>query len=126
MEVSTPSRILITGISGFIGSYLVEQCRALYPDTKLFGVCRHFTSRAAAPDMKDVKLIAADITHPEQMRHVVAQSQPDWVFHLAAQSSIAASWADPSSTLRINAGGAVQLLEALRAEHLSPRVMTTH
>lgn len=123
MEVPTPSRILITGFSGFMGSYLIEQCRAFYPDTRLFGVCRHLTSLTASDDTKDVTLIAADITHPEQMRHAVAQSQPDWVFHLAAQSSVAASWVDPASTLRINAGGAIQLFEALRAEHLSPRVI---
>jgi len=123
MEVPTPSRILITGFSGFMGSYLVEQCRALYPDAKLFGVRRHSPSRTTASDMKDVTLIAADITDAEQMRHAVAQSQPDCVFHLAAQSSVAASWVDPAYTLRINAGGAVQLLEALRTEHLSPRVI---
>jgi len=121
MEVPTPSRILITGFSGFMGSYLVEHCRNLYPDAQLFGVCRHPPSTAS--DTKDITLITADITHAEQMRHAVGQSQPDLVFHLAAQSSVAASWADPASTLRINAGGAVQLLEALRAEHLSPRVI---
>ena len=123
MEVLTPSRILITGFSGFIGSYLIELCRVVYPHTKLFGVCRHPTSRATASDMKDVTLIVADISHPEQMRHAVAQSQPDFVFHLAGQSSVAASWDDPALALQINAGGAVQLLEALRAEHLSPRVL---
>ncbi len=123
MEVLTSSRILITGFSGFIGSYLIEQCRAFYPYAKLFGVCRYPTSRAIASDTKDITLIAADISHPEQLRHAVAQSQPDFVFHLAAQSSVVASWADPASTLQINAGGAVQLLEALRAEHLSPRVL---
>jgi len=123
MEVPTPSRILITGFSGFMGSYLIEQCQALYPDARLFGVSRHLASRTASGDTKDVTLIAADLTHPEQMRHAVAQSQPDCVFHLAAQSSVAASWVDPASTLRINAGGAVQLLEALRTEHLSPRVI---
>jgi GDP-4-dehydro-6-deoxy-D-mannose reductase len=123
MEVYTPSRILITGFSGFMGSYLVEQCRAVYPDARLFGVCRRPPSLTPASDAQDVTLIAADITHPEQMRHAVAQSQPDWVFHLAAQSSVAASWVDPVSALCINAGGAVQLFEALRAEHLSPRVI---
>jgi GDP-4-dehydro-6-deoxy-D-mannose reductase len=123
MEVITPSRILITGFSGFIGSHLIEQCRTLYPEAKLFGVCRHPTSRTPASDTKGVTLFVADTTHLEQMRYAVAQSQPDLVFHLAAQSSVAASWADPASTLQINAGGAVQLLEALRAEHLSPRVI---
>lgn len=123
MEISAPTRILITGISGFMGRYLAEQCHALYPHTKLFGVCRHFTSLVTTADMKSVTLIEADITHPEQMRHAVAQSQPDWVFHLAAQSSVAASWADPAFTLRVNADGPLQLLEALRAEHLSPRII---
>jgi GDP-4-dehydro-6-deoxy-D-mannose reductase len=123
VEVSTPSRILLTGFSGFVGRYLVEQCQALYPDAKLFGVSRHPTSRIADSDVQRVTLIPADITNAEQIRYAVAQSQPDFVFHLAAQSSVAASWADPASTLQINAGGAVQLLEALRAEHLSPRIL---
>ncbi|HEX9414436.1 MAG TPA: GDP-mannose 4,6-dehydratase, partial [Ktedonobacterales bacterium] len=48
---------------------------------------------------------------------------PDLVFHLAAQSSVAASWADPARTLAINAGGAVHLLEAIRAASLAPRIV---
>jgi GDP-4-dehydro-6-deoxy-D-mannose reductase len=68
-------------------------------------------------------LILADITNREQIRHAVSQAHPDLVFHLAAQSSVAASWADPASTLRINAGGAIELFEALRAERLSPRII---
>lgn len=123
MEVSTPSRILLTGFSGFVGSYLVEQCQAMYPDAKLFGVSRHPPSHIADSDTQRMTLIPADITNAAQMRYAVAQSQPDFIFHLAAQSSVAASWADPASTLQINAGGAIQLLEALRAEHLSPRIL---
>jgi GDP-4-dehydro-6-deoxy-D-mannose reductase len=122
MEDLAPSRILITGISGFIGSYLVQHCQTLYPDAELFGVCRHATPHSASA-MAPVTLIEADITHREQMRYTVAQSRPDWVFHLAAQSSVAASWADPVSTLRINTEGTLQLLEALRAEHLTPRIV---
>jgi len=73
--------------------------------------------------MKSVRPLLADITQPEQMRQAVAQAQPDLIFHLAAQSSVAASWNDPLSTLQVNAGGAIHLLEALRAERLSPRVL---
>ncbi len=119
----TPSRILITGISGFVGGYLVEQCRALFPDARLFGLCRHTAYRNRVEAMEYVTLLTADITHPEQMRQAVIQSRPDLIFHLAAQSSVAASWDDPLSTLQINAGGIIQLLETLRAEHLSPRVV---
>src|ERR1700732_311688 len=97
LEVPAPSRILITGFTGFVGSYLIEQCQAYYPDAKLFGVCRHPVSSPTANDRQKVTLLVADITHPEQLRHAVAQAQPDLVFHLAAQSSVAASWADPAS-----------------------------
>ena len=123
MEASVPTRILITGISGFLGGYLVEQCHARYPGATLFGSSRQAAARSTAPATNGVTLIEADITHEGQMRDALAQSQPDWVFHLAAQSSVAASWANPAATLRINAGGAVQLFEALRAEQMSPRVV---
>lgn len=123
MEVPTPSRILITGFSGFVGRYLIEQCQAEYPEAQLFGVCRHLNNPAASNSLHPITLIEADITDQDQLRHAVAQARPDFVFHLAAQSSVAASWNDPTSTLHTNAVGTVQLLEAMRAEHLSPRVI---
>lgn len=123
MKATAPSRILITGFSGFMGSYLIEQCQATYPEARLFGTCKSLPAHSDASSRHDITPIMADITDAEQIRHAVAQSQPDWVFHLAAQSSVASSWAGPASTLRINAGGALQLLDALRAEHLSPRII---
>jgi len=123
MDISTPSRILITGFSGFIGGYLVEQCRIAYPEARLFGVCRHSLLASASAPMKDITPFVADITNAEHMRHVVAETRPDLIFHLAAQSSVAASWADPASALQVNAGGAIHLLEAVRAERLSPRIV---
>src|SRR5690242_11851437 len=122
MEAAAPSRILITGFSGFLGSYLIEQCHSIYPQARLFGICKSLPHSDVA-SRRNITHIIADITQAEQMRSAVTQSQPDWVFHLAAQSSVASSWADPASTLLINAGGTLQLLEALRAEHLSPRLI---
>lgn len=123
MENRRPTRILITGFSGFIGAYLVKQCRITYPEARLFGMCRHSLPPSATADVKAITPFVADITNAEHMHRVVAETRPDLVFHLAAQSSVAASWADPASTLSINAGGTIHLLEALRAEHLSPRIV---
>jgi GDP-4-dehydro-6-deoxy-D-mannose reductase len=123
MENPTPSRILITGFSGFVGGHLVERCRIMYPEARLFGVCRHSIPSSATAQVKDITPFVADTTNAEHMRHVVAETRPDLVFHLAAQSSVAASWADPASALHINASGAICLLEAIRAEHLSPRIV---
>jgi len=123
VDRQVPSRILITGFSGFVGSYLVEKCRERYPHAQLFGLGKHLPSPATFPATKDIIPLPADITSPEMVRQAVAQARPDLVFHLAGQASVAASWTDPVQTLKINAQGAVHLFEALRAEELSPRIV---
>jgi GDP-4-dehydro-6-deoxy-D-mannose reductase len=123
MTISIPSRILITGCTGFVGGYLVEQCRIRYPQAELFGLSGRPALRTATPGMSDVKLLVADITQPEAIRQVVSQAQPDLIIHLAAQSSVSASWKDPFGTLKVNAGGTIHLLEALRFEQLAPRIV---
>jgi GDP-4-dehydro-6-deoxy-D-mannose reductase len=123
MTISIPSRILITGCTGFVGGYLVEQCRIRYPQAELFGLSGRSALHTATPGMSDVKLLVADITQPEAIRQVVAQAQPDLIIHLAAQSSVSASWKDPFGTLKVNAGGTIHLLEALRCEQLAPRIV---
>jgi GDP-4-dehydro-6-deoxy-D-mannose reductase len=122
--MSIPSRILITGFSGFVGSYLVELCRVHYPDAALFGLCKKSRSPVTtASTIRGVTPLVADITQPGLVRKAVAQAQPDLVFHLAAQPSVAASWSDPEQVLKVNAGGALHLFEALRSERLSPRII---
>ena len=106
-----------------MGGYLVEQCRIRYPQAELFGLTGHPTLHTALQGMSDVRLSVADITQPEVVRQVVAEVKPDLIIHLAAQSSVSASWKDPSGTLRVNAGGTIHLLEALRSEQLTPRVV---
>ena len=123
MASSIPSRILITGCTGFVGKYVVEQCRLRYPQADLFGLAGHAVPSTTPSVQSTVKLLVADIAQRDQIRQVVAQVQPDLVFHLAAQSSVAASWKDPQNTLRVNVEGTIHLLEALRAEQLTPRIV---
>lgn len=120
MTSSIPSRILITGCTGFVGKYVVDQCSIRYPQAALFGLAGH-----AVPSMKTnaIQLLVADITQRDQIQQVVAQVRPDLIFHLAAQSSVAASWKNPQNTLRVNAEGTIHLLEALRAERLTPCIV---
>lgn len=120
MALSIPSRILITGCTGFVGRYVLEECSIRYPQADLFGLAGHETSSMKT---NTGKLLVADITQRDQIQQVVAQVQPDLIFHLAAQSSVADSWKNPHTTLRVNVEGTIHLLEALRTEHLSPRIV---
>lgn len=103
-----------------MGKYVVDQCSIRYPQAALFGLAGH-----AVPSMKTnaIQLLVADITQRDQIQQVVAQVRPDLIFHLAAQSSVAASWKNPQNTLRVNAEGTIHLLEALRAERLTPCIV---
>ena len=118
--MAVPARILITGYRGFVGTYLVEACRQRYPQATLFGLTEHSTDPTGP---NDVQAIRADITNQEAMRQAIAQTRPDLVFHLAAQSSVALSWKVPPETLRVNAFGTVYLLESLRAEQPAPKIV---
>ena len=119
----SPSRILITGFSGFVGSYLVERCRVIYPEAELFGLSRRFIPATTAHAARNLTPLLGDIAQPASVRRAIAETRPDMIFHLAAQPSVAASWNDPGQSLRVNAGGVLNLFEALRAERIFPRVV---
>ncbi|HEY7359138.1 MAG TPA: GDP-mannose 4,6-dehydratase [Ktedonobacterales bacterium] len=123
MDRSAVERILITGSSGFVGSYLAAACHTQYPQATLFGLSLNVPGLPEAPGAVPLISLEADLLDGAQVRQAVARSRPDLLFHLAAQSSVAASWREPARTLQINAGGAIHLFEALHAEHLAPRVV---
>jgi GDP-4-dehydro-6-deoxy-D-mannose reductase len=120
-QSTVPTRILITGYSGFVGRYLVRQCAQHYPQAEIFGASHQAPGHATATDEAGapvVRHLQANFSDAEEVRRALAESRPDLVFHLAAQASVAASWADPAGTLLVNAGGAVHLLEGLHTEGL--------
>lgn len=120
MSIGTSPRILITGFSGFVGRYLIEECSHRVPDATLIGVSNHAPHH---PISASLGAVHADLADAGRVREVIREARPDLVFHLAAQASVAASWADPAGTLATNAGGAVHLLEALRAEAPGARLV---
>ena len=64
-----------------------------------------------------------DILDAEKLRKIIRREQPDYVFHLAAQSKIPPSWKQPADTLQTNITGSANLLEAIRTEAPKARVL---
>lgn len=117
------SRALITGISGQDGALLAAHLLAQSGDV----VGTHRPGRA--PDLwrlrglgidahPRLRLIALDPTDAAACAGVVAQVQPEAVFHLAGQSHVADSFRDPQASIAANGLSAVNLLEALRVHAL--------
>ena len=106
-------RVLITGGTGFLGSFTAQ--RRLAEGDQVWSTLFD----GAVGDQHQttgVTPIACDVTEPEELQQAVDESDPDLVFHFAAQTFIAESWADPKHTLRTNSLGTVNLLEILRTK----------
>ena len=116
-------RLLVTGIAGFVGHHLVETWGG---DAEIHGTDAPARDSFPADDPRLARLASyrqGDITDAGAMAAVVRAAAPDVVVHLAAQSSGAASLEHPAETYRVNAGGALNLLEAIRAEAATARVI---
>ncbi|NVM55435.1 MAG: GDP-mannose 4,6-dehydratase [Candidatus Helarchaeota archaeon] len=112
-------KVLITGITGFVGSHLAELY--LEKDYNVFGTKRWRSRLDNILHIKDqIKLIECDITDGYGIEKAIEQSEPDVIHHLAAQSFVPASWANPKSTLDTNIIGTLNILEGARRVKLNP------
>ena len=110
-------RLLITGITGFVGSHLAEY--ALTQGAVVVGSRRWCSPTEHVEHLRDrLSLVPTDLRDASATRALVAAARPDAVVHLAAQSFVAASWVAPAETIATNTLCQINLLEALR--ELSP------
>ena len=107
-------RVLITGITGMVGSHLAEYCLER-GDVEVVGTVRWRSPRENIAGIVDrVQLVDCDLRDAASVRRLLERTQPEAIFHLAAQSFVPASWDGPADTLATNVGAQVHLLEAMR------------
>jgi GDP-4-dehydro-6-deoxy-D-mannose reductase len=115
-------RVLITGLTGPVGSFLADYLLTL-PDVELHAFKRWRSDpRPIAHLLGRVTIHEGDIEDPFAVAAAVRAAAPERVFHLAAQSYPSASWGAPVTTLRTNVEGTANLLEAVRAHAPAARV----
>jgi len=110
-------RILITGITGFVGSHMADYLLENVPDVKIFATRRW---RSKEDNIKHlfgddrVILEECDLLDRGSLARIIHISKPDLVYHFAAQSFPESSFLTPVSTLTTNIIGTTNLLEELR------------
>ena len=119
-------RALITGITGMVGSHLADYLLQ-NTDWDVYGFLRwsddlanirHLSSKINMGDR--VHLVYGDLNDSMSIMHALNDANPDYVFHLAAQSYPKTSFNSPLETLETNIMGTTRLLEAIRLQEMSP------
>ena len=109
-------RVLITGHTGFKGSWLATWLN--YLGAKVLGVAldpttipSNFYTLGLSTLISDYRV---DIRNSTDLGEIFDQFQPDFVFHLAAQSLVSTAFKNPKETWEVNVLGTVNVLECLR------------
>ena len=109
-------KVLITGHTGFKGSWLTAWLQIL--GAKVIGISNGFLSYPNHYQLlnlnKKILNKNLDIRNLSLLKSFVKKNQPDFVFHLAAQSIVNLSYKDPLKTWSTNTIGTINLLESLR------------
>jgi len=119
--------VLITGISGFVGPCLAEEL--LKRGANVFGLIRRRSDGVKPKNLVNrriidiVHLLEGDINNLTSLVNAINASQPDIIFHLAAQSDVAQSFYNPIETQQINCLGTANLLEAVRLKKMDPIIV---
>ncbi len=116
----TKKRAFITGITGMVGSHLADYLLD-NTDWEIIGLCRwrspldNLSHLISAINKKQrVHLIYGDLRDSDSIDNAVKLANPDYVFHLAAQSYPQTSFTAPLDTYETNIQGTSRILEALR------------
>ncbi len=119
--------VLITGADGFVGSYLAEEL--INNGSNVHGLIQRGTGDLYSKNLTDhgieksLNLIEGDLTDITSLANALDISEPDYVFHLAAQSFVPASFQNPLATQMINCIGTANLLDAIRVKDYNPKII---
>ena len=111
-------KALIIGGAGFVGGYLIHQLKDLDGYQVSVTKMPHEVIPGVGFDVFDLNILDR-----EAVEKLLEQIRPDYIFHLAAQSSVYLSWKNPGLTIDVNIKGSVNVMDAVRSLDYKPRVL---
>jgi GDP-4-dehydro-6-deoxy-D-mannose reductase len=112
---------LITGVNGFVGGHLAEALLRA-GGWQVWGLGR--SHALALPHLREhIGYVRADLCDAAHTSQIIADIQPQVIFHLAGQSFVPASFRDPAATLRANTLPLLHMLLAIIEQRLTCRVL---
>lgn len=113
-------RVLITGATGFVGNHLASHLYTIHPDATLYGTKLFDTEKA---NRHITTTFQIDLKDYGRVRDMLAECQPDFIYHLAAQAFVPRSFEDPWETLENNIRSQLNLIQACLELDIRPRML---
>ena len=115
-DIYKNKKVLITGHTGFKGSWLVTWLLKL--DASVIGISKDIPTQPSMYEVLDlqdkISHYQEDIRDLDKIKEIIAHEKPDFLFHLAAQAIVSTSYVSPIETITSNVVGTTNILEALR------------
>lgn len=108
---------LVIGAAGFVGKYLVNEMVANNIEA--------YATKLPHESLEDVpaRIYNLDIMDKDAVTALLFEIRPDFIFHLAAQSSVGLAWKKPGLTVDVNIKGSLNVMDAIRELYYKPRVL---
>lgn len=111
-------KAMVIGAAGFVGNYLMQY---LYKECNMEVYVTKLSHEEIGSNY--VKVYDLDILNKEAIVSLLFEIRPDYIFHLAAQSSVGLAWKNPCLTIDVNIKGSVNVMDAVRELYYKPRVL---
>jgi GDP-4-dehydro-6-deoxy-D-mannose reductase len=121
-------KILITGVSGFVGGHFVQYLTTNHQDLEIHGISRSKPAWDFIPSLpeltKNTHFHQLDLMNIPKIKSLIEEIQPDYILHLAAQSSVAQSWKTPVDSFMNNTNIFLNIIDTVRLNDFNARVLS--
>ena len=121
-------KILITGISGFVGGHFVHYLTTNHNVFEIHGISRSKPAwdfvNTPAGLLNGHYFHQADLNDIPKIKSLIVKIQPDYILHLAAQSSVAESWKSPVFSFMNNTNIFLNIIDTVRLNDNAARVLS--
>lgn len=117
-------RVLITGFTGFVSKYLLDHLADSADEFTILGLSRSQYFEAFSIKNLTISVKKIDLTNQAELLAILQQFRPDYIYHLASDSSVSYSWVKPIESFQNNTNIFLNLAESVRLLGLKCRILS--